>query len=64
MYTLNIIRQTKSLGIHLLYYNHEVMVCNILKEDILFLLFIYLLVYNEYIMKKKVYTLILFVIYL
>lgn len=43
MYTLNIIRQTKSLGIHLLYYNHEVMVYNILKEDILFLLF-YLLI--------------------
>lgn len=47
MYSLNIISQTKSLGIHLLYYNHEVMVYNILKEDILFLLFLFT---YEYIM--------------
>lgn len=47
MYTLNVIRQTKSLGIHLLNYNHEVMTYNILKEYILFLL---LLFTYEYIM--------------
>ena len=29
MYTLNIIRQTKSLDIHLLYYKLEVMVYNL-----------------------------------